>query len=347
VQNEVVMSVQEKQLVPPIPVIQLFHANWGLRILTAAMELNLFVEVGGKNRSAAEVAKQISASERGVEVLLDALVGLGFIRRENGTYSLAPVSEIYLLPSSRLYMGDYLSTAHDLSRQWQHLAECVKTGKPVSQVNTAEEAEQFFPALAQAIFPLNYATAKQAARDLNLKNLPAGSKALDIAAGSGVWSLAAAEDNANLHVDALDFPAVLEVTKKFAEKFGVAAQYSYLSGDWRDQTIADSSYDVIFLGHILHSEGLERSIEMLERCFRWLKKGGRLVIGEFMPNEDRKGPADTLMFDVTMFIVTTSGCVFTPNQLKKICTDAGFSDCYRMEIPGVPLEKSQVMIATK
>jgi ubiquinone/menaquinone biosynthesis C-methylase UbiE len=341
------MSVQAKQLVPPIPIVQLFHAQWGLRILEAAMKLDVFAKLGGRARTAAEIAQEIGASERGVAVLLDALVGMRLMDRNSDKYSLNDVSETYLLPSSRLYMGDYLNATTDLDKRWENLADCVRSGEPFSQVNNAEEAQKFFPALAQAIFPLNYATAKSAAHHLHAERLPDGSKVLDIAAGSGVWSLAVAEENPNLHVDAVDFPAVLEVTKRFAERFGVAKQYGYLPGDWREQKIADGSYDLIYLGHILHSEGMERSIEMIEHCSRWLKKGGKLVIAEFMPNEERTGPADAMMFNVNMFLVTTRGCIFSPEELKRMCIKAGFSDCYRLEIPGVPIEKSQVMIATR
>lgn len=77
-------------------------------------------------------------------------------------------------------------------------------------------------------------------------------KALDLAAGSGVWGIALAQAASGLKVTAVDWPEVIPVTKKMAESFGLGERFSYVEGDLL-QADFGSGYAVATLGHILHS----------------------------------------------------------------------------------------------
>ena len=54
---------------------------------------------------------------------------------------------------------------------------------------------------------------------------------MDLATGSGVWGIVLAEHFPRARVTAVDFPAVLEVTKETAEKHGVADRFRFAGGD--------------------------------------------------------------------------------------------------------------------
>jgi ubiquinone/menaquinone biosynthesis C-methylase UbiE len=169
-------------------------------------------------------------------------------------------------------------------------------------------------------------------------------KVLDVAAGSGVWSIPFAQAHRQTRVEALDFPAVLGVTRKVTENFGVAAQYEDIGGNWRQAKLAPDSYDVIILGHILHSEGAAASRELLTACHKAMKPGGTLLIAEFMPNQERTAPVAALLFAVNMYLLTTSGCVFSFDELSNLCKSAGFKAVYRHQ--GVEYD-SPVVLASK
>ncbi len=83
------------------------------------------------------------------------------------------------------------------------------------------------------------------------------------------------------------------------------------------------------LGHILHSEGAARSKELIAYCYEALQPGGALVIAEFMTNRDHTAPLFSLMFGLNMYLATTDGCVFSLEELKQICSQAGFSETIR------------------
>lgn len=320
------MTVLEHKIpAPPDQIMMVQNAPRAYQILKAAMELGVFETMEKSPRSAQEVAKDLKIDKRGTECLLNALVGLNFLVQAKGNkFDLAEVSRTYLLQSSDLYMGLYLKHAEQLDKGWSQLASAVRTGKPVKEVNTQATAEEFFPALAEGIFPMSYATAQMVARDLSDVN-HGKAHILDVAAGSAVWSIPFAEANPQATVDALDFPAVLEVTKKITTKRGLVDRFNFIAGDWRNVDWQPNRYSIIVLGHILHSEGKEASFELLKRCAASLQPDGVLVVAEFMCNEKRTGPASALIFELNMFLHTTEGCVFAVDELKKLMRDAGFN----------------------
>ena len=155
-----------------------------------------------------------------------------------------------------------------------------------------------------------------------------------------------ARANKGVKVDVLDFPKVLEMTKTFTTKFEVADQYKNIEGNWSDVKFERAAYDIIILGHILHSEGRDRSKELIAECFEALKPGGKLVIAEFIANDDRTGPPQALLFEINMLINTDKGCVFSEGELKKLLRDQGFQIAERLELPLFE-KQSPIVIATK
>src|SRR5579885_2079872 len=312
--------VKENVSAPPLKITSLWHGRWAVYAVKAALELDLFSVLKQGGQTAGEIAAGLACDPRGTKILLDALVGLELVGRVDDRYRLTEPADLYLVQSSPLYIGDYLN--HD------------------------DEAQKFFPDLAAALFPLNYTTAQMVARQLAVETLLPGARVLDIACGSGVWSIAMAELNKNLQVDAVDFPPVLAVTRRFAERCEVLHQYAFIPGNWSEVKLEENTYDVAILGHILHSEGRDLSRQLLKLCHDVLQPGGRLVIAEFMPNNDRTGPPWPLLFELNMFLLTERGCVFTANELSSDLEEAGFTDTCRLELPFWG-DQSPIVLASK
>jgi len=338
-------TVKEKVAIPPGKIVAIMHGQWALQALRAAVEVNVFGALEKGPEDAPSVAAVIDGDRRAVEVLLDALAGMELVTKENGKYELTEDARVYLLPSSDLYMGKYLKMNETIESSWRGLGNTVKTGRPAAVVNTDEKAQEFFPALTEAIFPLSFAVAQKVSDELKVSQLPSGAKVLDLAAGAATWSIPMAVDNPGIKVDALDFPPILQVTKRFTDKYGVAERYGYISGNWRNVAWQKDTYDIVILGHILHSEGNELSKQLLKRCFETLKPGGKLVIAEFITNDERNGPSMAMLFGVNMLMNTEIGCVFSESDLQNLLQNAGFTKGKLMPIPG--MRDPMVMLSSK
>ena len=204
------------------------------------------------------------------------------------------------------------------------LAEVVRSGKSVSAVNTAERRE-FFPRLVKAIFPLTFNAARGLVQSFPQSKLKKIERVLDVAAGSGAWSLPFAQAIPNARVTVLDYPEVTAVTREYAQQFRVAHQYDYLEGDLRQIDFGQKQYDVVILGHIIHSEGEKWGKVLLSKSYKALKPGGSLVIAEMIPNDTRTGPLFPVLFGLNMILHTEEGDVFTMAQYKQWLKQAGFT----------------------
>jgi ubiquinone/menaquinone biosynthesis C-methylase UbiE len=336
-----------KSTVPPLALTSVLSGQWATIALFNAIELDVFAPIKDGQTTASAIAKKLKLDEKGVALILDGLVGMQVLEKKNENYSLTDVAELYLLKSSPLFLGEFFEFGRGPGAEaWKSLGEVIRTGKPKQEVNKEETAEKFFPSLAAALFPLNYTTAAMVADELKIDKLPGAPRALDVAAGSAVWSIPMAEKCSSLKVDALDFPVVLKVAERFTKKYGVQDRYQYLSGDWRGVTLEPNSYDLVILGHILHSEGLSASKTLLDKLCKAMKAGGRIVIAEFMPNEHRTGPLFPLLFAINMYLQTSDGCVFSVAELKNLLESYGFHEVKRLDLPYFKGE-SPVVIATK
>lgn len=330
------MTKLKEKLVPsPELILQIMHANWAMQVIRTALELNIFPTLNKHALDANQLAKELNVPSRGLEALLDALVGISCLNKSGSTYEVNELSKLYLVPDSSLFLGKMLAQHDQIEERWKGLTAAVRSGRPVVQVNQDERAKEFFPALAEAIFPLSFGYAQRVAEELRVAELPGNPRVLDVAAGSGVWTIPMALENERLHVDALDFQPILEVTKRTVTRYGIAERYSYIAGNWRDVEWKKAAYDICTLGHILHSEGWELSKQLVQKCFEALKPGGTLVIAEMIPNDQRTAPPPPLLFAVNMFLMTETGCVFSEAELRDLLNTSGFTGFKRLPMEGV------------
>ena len=190
--------------------------------------------------------------------------------------------------------------------------------------------------------PYAQAAAQALAAELRVAGAASPVSVLDLAAGSGVWSIALAQASPNVSVTAVDWPGVLEVTERMTARFGVADRYKFVA---EDLGLADfgHGHHVATLGHILHSEGEARSRELLKKTFAALAAGGTIAIQEFLVDEQRAKNTMGLIFAVNMLVATDDGDTFTFEEIAGWLREAGFVDVRQLDSPG----PSPLILATK
>lgn len=319
----------------PQQIMEDFWGGWKTQALIAAIELGLFSHIaGGKpryrrgKRTAADIARAAKASLRGTRRLLDALVGLGYLTKNGNRYALKPVSEKFLVRGKECYLGDSAQVTRLRWDTWAKLTRAVRTGRPVRTVN-----EAYFRTLVRALFPRNFTAARVAVEGLDAKARRRIRSILDVAAGSGAWSLAFAKVIPDARITAIDFPQVTPITRQYARRFGSADRYDYIKGDLHDLDFGRERYDLVILGHILHSEGETQARKLIQKSFRSLRRGGLLLIAEIIPNDARTGPWLPLMFGLNMLLHTERGDVFTMRELRHWLRQAGFRTFRTIEAP--------------
>ncbi|MGA8011956.1 MAG: methyltransferase [Candidatus Acidiferrales bacterium] len=208
----------------------------------------------------------------------------------------------------------------------------MRTGKPGESQVDSPQAAGFFEELVGNILPIAYPGARVVAEALGVSRAVEPVSVLDIGAGSGVWGIALAQASPQVRVTAVDLPGVLPVTRKIAQQFGVAGQFTCAGKDIFQDDLG-SGYSVATLGHILHMASPDRNRFLLKNIFRALAPGGTLVIGEFIVNEDRTGPVEPLAFAVNMLVHTEQGNAYTLGEIRSWLQEAGFVNVRTLAAP--------------
>src|SRR6516164_2022120 len=110
------------QGITPDAILQLGFGCWGSKTLLSAVELGLFTELAKGALALDDIRARLNLHERSVRDFLDALVALGMLEREQGTYANSPATDLYLDRTKPTYMGGMFESAR-LFRFWADLTE--------------------------------------------------------------------------------------------------------------------------------------------------------------------------------------------------------------------------------
>src|SRR6266700_3166860 len=89
----------------PILFFETVNAHQKTAAIKAAIELDVFTAIADGNTDAKSISEKCSASERGARVLLDYLVVLGFLTKDEESYGLTADSAMFLNRHSPAYAG--------------------------------------------------------------------------------------------------------------------------------------------------------------------------------------------------------------------------------------------------
>lgn len=315
----------------PALLMQLSFAFAQTQILQSAVDIELFTHIDNGLHTAAELAKAAGATERGVRILADALVGLKALDRDGERYILTDSTKTFLSKNSPAYIGNWVQHIGELTEGWTHLTQVVKTGHPARKVETEEHGAEFFSRLVETLYVMGSPGADAAGR--KVVGDRRGLRVLDVGAGSGVWGIHVAKHDPEARVTVADFAQVIEVTKKFVARNEMTERFDYLPGDFRQTDFGEAKFDVAMLGHICHSEGPRQTKELFAKLRRALKPDGQVVIGEFLVDEARKENQFGLIFAVNMLVNTQEGDTFSASELIQWLRDAGFGEVEIMDAP--------------
>jgi 2-polyprenyl-3-methyl-5-hydroxy-6-metoxy-1,4-benzoquinol methylase len=314
-------------------------------LIETALRLGVFDLLDNGAMNISQLQTRTGASFRGLRAALNALVGLDLlIKNDDGWYELTPESSTFLVKGKPTFHGAFLLlTSEAMVPHWGKLTEVVRSGHPTHRINIEKDGSEFFLRFVEDIFPIHLAGAQSLAQALDVANARTGQRVLDLAAGSGVWSIALAKQSPHVHVTAVDWPAVIEITKKVAAREGVAERFRFIGGDLLEADFG-TGYTIATAGHILHSEGEQRSRALLDKTFTALAPGGLIAIAEILVDPDRRGPLPALMFALNMLVHSEHGDTFSLPEISSWLNDAGFHNVRTVSAPGLA---RQIIIAAR
>ncbi len=321
-------------------------------ILQEAVRLRLFEILEQGAKSSQELSTATECSERGITFLADALVSLGYLKKKKEIYRNNRVRTGFILANQNNEVdaairktglqNAYHTFISNAVKPWLQLSEAVKTGVPAFEFDQEESGSDYYKAFSEAMFVNSFRAASYFAKKRILGNSSKPRKILDLGAGSAAWSLPWALHCNQTRVTAVDWEQVLSVAKKITATLEVSSQFEFVAADaleYRHTT----QFDIIFIGHLFHSLGEERSRRTLDRCFSALRPGGKVVIAEWLPRDDRTGPVHVMVYALAMLLLTKKGNIFSFSQLQEWLIKSGFRKIRKIQLPA----PSPLILATR
>jgi acetylserotonin N-methyltransferase len=300
------------------------------KTLFAAVELGVFDALAEGPQSLVQLARRLSCSEDGLERLLDACVGIGFLRRQGRDYANADVAAKYLTSTSPDRMTGYLKYSNDAGwKLWGDLEGAVREGShrwtsvygwegPIfSHFFRDDHAKREF-LMGMHGFGLISSPAVVAAVDLSpYKTF------VDLGGATGHLAIAACERYGHLRGVVFDLPEAAPLAQEMTGASPVADRLKVVAGDFFVDPLPPG--DLYALGRIVHDWSVPKIVALLTRIFDALPSGGALLIVEKVLADDKSGPAWAQMQNLNM-LTCTEGKERTFAEYDELLRNAGFAD---------------------
>jgi precorrin-6B methylase 2 len=292
------------------------------KVLLVACELGLFTHLAPKPKSAATLAAELGADVRSLTILMDALVALGILAKQENSYSNTPLAATYLVDTSPNYRGHILRHINHCWDYWSQLLQVVKQGQPATDITPTllHDEEEYNRAYIWGMNDVGQERAVEVLKHLELRGVR---RLLDLGGGAATYSIAFAKAYPKLQATVFDLPLTLKVAEENIRQHGVQSRVHTRAGDFFRDDIG-RGYDLVWVSQVLHAQGESGCRQLVDKAYGALAPGGRLVVHDFLLSEERTSPLKSAMFAVHMLAVTEGGRVYTPGEIMDWLRQAGF-----------------------
>ena len=227
----------------------------------------------------------------------------------------------------------------NLWHNWSNLTQVVLTGKKVNREKTMQGAKDWTLNFITAMHHIGKSRVKQVLEVIDLGNVK---KILDLGGGSGVYLVEFLKKKKDAIGYLFDLPEVIEIAKDFIKDTGVESRINFIAGDYLKDNIG-GKYDLIFLSSIIHINSFEENSKLIQKCSDALKYGGRIIIQDFIIDDNRISPLNTVLFSINMLVSTEKGDTYTETEVFTWFKRAKLSNFKRIDIKN----QSTLLIAEK
>jgi predicted O-methyltransferase YrrM len=300
--------------------IALSRAFQESRIFLTAYEMDVFTVLGDEAKSSREVSEAINADHRGTDRLLNALCALKVLQKSGDTYRNSSDAARYLVKGKSGYQSGLMHTVH-LWNSWNTLTDAVRNGGLVRQKPVEGRDDEWFVAFIAA---MHGRAAKEAPILVSRLNLNGVSRVLDVGGGSGIFAMAFVRASESIRATVFDLPNVVSLTRGYIEKEGLGHRIDTVAGDYNSDELPPG-YDLVFLSAIIHSNSPKQNQALFTKISDALNPGGKIVVSDFIMNDDRTSPLFGAIFALNMMVNTPGGDTYTESEVKSWMKAAGMS----------------------
>ncbi|NOZ59797.1 MAG: hypothetical protein GXO66_09545 [Euryarchaeota archaeon] len=307
-------------------IVELASAYREAKVLLAAASYRLFDHLE-EPRSAAELAPRLKADPWALELLLNALVALGFLEKSGGRYRNSPEASRYLVSSGEEYLGHWLRHADRGFKKWAKLEEAIFKREP------EEESRLEF------LLALDSMARRRAEELAEAVNLSGRRSLVDLGGGSGAYAIALAR-RYRLDATIVELPDTADATREILRRRG-ARDIRVLEADFLRDDFG-RGYDAALVSNIVHFLSEAKNRLLFRRVYDALAEEGVVIVHDYILDDSRTSPKEAAVFALHMLLSSEGGRTYSWSEVEAWLREAGFKSFQRIE-----LSESRVVVGRK
>jgi precorrin-6B methylase 2 len=305
----------------PESILELAQNFMECKILHAAADLNLFTILSGIPLTADDAASKTGANSRALSMLLDVLASMGLLKKEKQKYRCEDSVAQFLSESSPISVLPMVRHMASLWSRWSRLTDIVRgVSGADEEFNFARSHEE----LRAFIGAMHVVAAPMAKRVVESAGVDHSKFLIDIGGGSGSYTIAFLRAIPEMKATLFDLPPVVEMARERLSQEGMLDRVNLVAGSFYEREFP-TGHDLALVSAIIHSNSPEQNQELYNKVYRSLDKGGRILIRDYVMEQDRTSPKGGALFAINMLVGTSGGGTYTFDEIESGLLKAGFA----------------------
>ena len=291
------------------------------RVILTAAELDLFTRLDKEGATAENLAKGLECDRRCLTRLLDCLVALQLLSKQDGIYQN---TERGALLSSEHLETELPMVLHlnSLWESWGGLTETVRTGTNPMRKPVTERGKDSLKAFIGAMHVVGRGLSHEIADSYNLAPFQ---RLLDIGGATGTYTIAFLAKNPEMTAVLFDLPDVIPWAEEGLGAEGLLERVECVAGDFYKDELPKGC-DLVLLSAIIHQNSPEENLELFRKIHRAVLPGSTLLIRDHVMESARTHPPQGTLFALNMLVNTKGGDTYTFDEIKDTLEEAGFGE---------------------
>jgi cyclopropane fatty-acyl-phospholipid synthase-like methyltransferase len=155
---------------------------------------------------------------------------------------------------------------------------------------------------------------------------------LDLGGGPGSWSIGFCQALPTAKAQIADLATSRQFAERNIQKAQLENRISFIDLDFTKDKII-GTFDLIWISHILHSLSPENSEKLLKKARAQLNPGGKIMIHEFILDEEKTSPQQAVFFSLNMLVMTSAGKAYSERELTVLLKKIGGTKIKRISLP--------------
>jgi predicted O-methyltransferase YrrM len=296
------------------------------RILLSAFELGIFDALGDGAKTSDKVARLVNADIRATDRLLRALAALGFVETRGASFANTAAGREALVSTSPAFMG---GTMHwvNMWDAWSHLTDAVRRGSSPKRPDINDRDEGWRRAFIAAMHANGRRSAAGIVQAIGMSGVR---RVLDVGGGSGAYAMAFCAADPQVSATVFDLPNITPLTREYIAAAGMEGRVDTADGSFLTDDLG-KGYDLVFVSAIVHMLSPGKNAALIRKCAEAANAGGRVVVQDFIMDEDRLSPAGGAVFALNMLVGTECGDTYTENEVRGWMEAAGLGGVTRKD----------------